>query len=74
MSSYLALLPAPDAAKALNKKLDLIKDQSDLCLHYAQDIEKKFIEWLKLVCEVHQVTAAKEEKSSIDHKLKTRLP
>lgn len=66
VSKYLALLPAPDAAMALNKKLSLIKDQSDMCLVYSQDMEKKFIEWLKLVCEVHQVTVAKEEKTSID--------
>lgn len=51
---------------ALNKKLNLIKDQSDNCLRYAQDIEKKFVEWLQLVCEVHQVTVAKEERTSID--------
>ncbi|CAI7565821.1 unnamed protein product [Penicillium glandicola] len=66
VSQYLALLPARDAEMALNKKLNLIKDQSDNCLQYAKDIEAKFVEWLLLVCEVHQVTVAKEERTSID--------
>lgn len=50
----------------LNKKLDLLKKSSDDCLKYSQDIEAKFLDWLELVCEVHQVTAAKEERTSID--------
>ena len=50
----------------LNNKLDALKTDSDDCLRYAQDIESKFKDWLELVCEVHQVTVAKEEKTSID--------
>ena len=44
----------------VEKKLNALKRGSDDCLRYAQDIEAKFNDWLELVCEVHQVTAAKE--------------
>jgi hypothetical protein len=62
---YLPDLPHPGAEMAINDKLTLLKNGSDDCLKYAQDIEKKFTEWLQLVCEVHQVTVAKEDKVSL---------
>jgi uncharacterized protein YbaP (TraB family) len=64
----LGALPAPDAAMNLNKKLVLVKEGSDNALRYSLDIENKFKDWLELVCEVHQVTVAKEEQTSMDEK------
>ena len=66
VGSNLGLLPAPDAAMNLNKQLNAVKSDSDRCLAYSQDIEKKFTEWLQLVCELHQVALAKEEKTKMD--------
>jgi hypothetical protein len=63
--TYLPELPHPAAEKALNNKLSLVKNCSDDCLRYARTIEEAFEKWLELVCEVHQVTVAKEDQTSI---------
>ncbi|KAF3940749.1 hypothetical protein ABW19_dt0206211 [Dactylella cylindrospora] len=63
---YLGYLPHPDAESGLNNNLQLLKSGSDDCLRYATDVEQEFKKWLALVCELHQVTVAKEEKTTQD--------
>jgi phosphatidate phosphatase PAH1 len=63
ISQYLPALPDPGAEDAVINKLRLLKDGSDDCLRYAQGIEEEFNNWLLLVCELHQVTVAKEGKT-----------
>lgn len=63
ISQYLPALPDPGAEDAVTNKLRLLKDGSDDCLRYAQGIEEEFNNWLLLVCELHQVTVAKEGKT-----------
>jgi hypothetical protein len=62
------MLPDRSAAMQLDDNIENLKEGSDKCLKYAQDIENKFKSWLELVCEVHQVTVAKDEKTSIVQK------
>ncbi|KAF8892585.1 hypothetical protein BD779DRAFT_1661291 [Infundibulicybe gibba] len=62
---YLPSIPDPAASEALNNKLELLKEGSNDCLGYAQAIEDEFKRWLLLVCELHQVSAAKEDKVEI---------
>lgn len=50
----------------LDKQLAAVKSDSDRCLRCATAMEVKFKDWLELVCELHQVTLAKEEKTAID--------
>jgi hypothetical protein len=68
IGTYLAYLPAPDAVENFNNKIALIKEGTDKALQYSQDIENKFKHWLELVCEVHEVAVAKEERTSVDQK------
>jgi hypothetical protein len=64
ISQYIPALPDPGAQDALLNKLQLLKNGSDDCLRYAQGIEQEFKNWLHLVCELHQVTVAKEGKNA----------
>lgn len=50
----------------LDKQLAAVKSDSDRCLRCATAMEDKFKDWLELVCELHQVTLAKEEKTAMD--------